>query len=251
MNFAKMTKKELYKLATEHNVKNRSKMNKKELIASLEEVMKNPLPENSVTSQPGYAEDKQGEKKKGEPQPNYPIPERYQVDTVVLLPINPKREYVYWELCDKTLDKLSRELDSPELTYILKVFTSCDDAVEEKASVRVGRYGTWYFDLYVPDCFIWAEIGIMDSRGNYRAVVTSRKVHMPSDKVSEHVDEETWMTVGEKIEEIYRLSGVDEMDQAVPGSVRIFQEIMKYIEKSVSSGEMINRNPSDSNKGDK
>ncbi|WP_265820626.1 DUF4912 domain-containing protein [Geovibrio ferrireducens] len=239
MNLSEMSKKELYRLAVELNVENRSKMTREELAAALTAAMSEQKVYSSTEQHKAEVAHSMPEKVRPA---EYPIPNRYQIDTAVLLPINPRKEYVYWEVSDNTVNRFRTEHGSPDAAFVLKIFgsTSGEDS-EELASVRVGRYGNWFFDLYVPERLIWAEIGLMDNKGNYFAVAHSRKVRMPSDKISEIIDEETWMTVGEKIEDIYRLSGVNELDSSVPGSVRIFQEAMRFLEKSVSSGETAKR----------
>jgi hypothetical protein len=242
MNLSEMTKKELYKLAVEHDLPNRSKMTKEQLAKKLEKLLNKPegaLPQSVSSEITTVAPPKEPVRVKP---PEYPIPDRYQLDTVVLLPVNPRKEYVYWEISDNTVNRFKKDFDSSEISYVLKVF--CGDGeteFSESASVRVGRYGTWYFDLYVPDKILWAEIGILDNKGNYHAVTGSRKVRMPSDRISDMIDEETWMTVGEKIDDIYRLSGVNDLDSSVPGSVRIFQEVMRFLEQSVSSSDMLRK----------
>ncbi|WP_164885390.1 DUF4912 domain-containing protein [Geovibrio thiophilus] len=239
MNLSEMTKKELYRLAVEHNVENRSKMTREELEKALGKAMSDK--EAYSSTEQHKAQQAPAAPEKISP-PEYPIPDRYQIDTAVLLPINPRKEYVYWEVADNTVNRFRTEHSCPDVSFVLKIFGGDESgAADELASVRVGRYGNWFFDLYVPERLIWAEIGLMDNKGNYFAVAHSRKVRMPSDKISAMIDEETWMTVGEKIEDIYRLSGVNELDSAVPGSVRIFQEVMRFIEKSVSSGETAKR----------
>jgi hypothetical protein len=233
MNLSEMTKKELYRLAVELNLANRSKMTKEELEQALDKAMSDNKTHSSTEQHKVHPSPVLPEKISP---PEYPIPDRYQIDTAVLLPVNPRKEYVYWEVADNTVNRFKVQHESPEISFVLKVFGGNEtDSGEELASVRVGRYGNWFFDLYVPDKMIWAEIGLMDNKGNYFAVAHSRKVRMPSDKISEMIDEETWMTVGEKIEDIYRLSGVNELDSAVPGSVRIFQEVMRFLETNASS----------------
>ena len=233
MNLSKLTKKELYEQAAKRDIAGRSKMTKKELIEALEPYFSQAP---SSSDKVGYGE---AEKTEAPPMvPDYPIPDYYQVDTIVFMPINPRREYVYWELSEKTLKNLSDKLGSEHLTVVLKIYQS-EAEKKELASIKVGRYGNWYFDFYSPDEVMWAELGIMDDKGNYHAVVSSRKVKMPSDKLS-GVDEETWMTVGEKIEEIMKLSGVEDIDkQDMPGSVRMHLEIMKLLEKNKSSTSFI------------
>jgi hypothetical protein len=165
--------------------------------------------------------------------PEYPIPDRYNLDTVVLLPVNPKKEYVYWEVSDKTVDSYLARFSISQPVFILKVFQTDGEKTEDLASIRVGKYGNWYFDLYCPEMNLWAELGILDSMGNYYTIASSKKIKMPSDKVSKEIDKETWMTVGEKIEKIYELSGVQDVQQKeLLSSARLHTELFKKLHEA-------------------
>lgn len=237
MRLSDLTKKELARLAVEHNIANRSAMTKNELAQALEEKI----------SQGGIGGDSSGvNAAPARPAPYVPpvynIPRRYQIDTAVLLPVNPRREYVYWEISDASLSRFKEKYGVGEPIFVLKLFCIDDSGNNgELASVRVGTFGSRFFDLHTAGKTLWAEIGAMDARGNYYPLIHSRKIKMPGDRISETIDEETWMTVGEKIEEIYRLSGAGELGSAAPGSARLFQEMLRYMDKTVSSAEIFKR----------
>jgi len=235
MNFKKMTKAELYEIAKQFDIKNRSNMTKDELVLAIKKYEKTVAPSETPQTKPEVAAVtshmpetvKQPEPAK---KPEYPIPDRYNLDTVVLLPVNPKKEYVYWEVSDKTVEKFCKQLNITAPIFILKVFQGDDEKTEELASVRVAKYGNWYFDLYCPEMNLWAELGILDSMGNYHAITNSKKIKMPSDKVSAEMDKETWMTVGENIEKIYTLSGLaDVQKDELLSSARLHSELFKKL----------------------
>jgi hypothetical protein len=243
MDFKKMTKKELYEIAKKFNVKNRSKMTKAELVKALKEYEEvvSPVvaPVDEAVSSP-MPKDKTEEKEYPK-QPEYPIPEKYDIDTVVLLPVNPKKEYVYWEISDRTVDDFCKKMGLSSPAFILKVFAGEGDNVSELASVKVSKYGNWYFDLYCPDQNLWAEIGILDNMGNYYPVVNSKKIKMPDDSVCAEMDKETWMTVGEKIEDIYQLSGITDIQkEELISSARMHSELFKKLHnvENISSFSM-------------
>lgn len=245
MNLKKMTKNQLYELAKKYAIKNRSKMTKPELLKALTKYEDTVTPDSApqtvpeqtrVTSpMPETAQPAQEQAVKRE----YPIPERYNIDTVVLLPVNPKKEYVYWEVSDKTITELCSRLKIAQPVFILKVFQGGDDnSKEELASVKVSKYGNWYFDLYCPEMNLWAELGILDSMGNYHTIINSKKkIKMPSDAVSKEIDKETWMTVGENIEQIFfDLSGLNDVKRhELLSSARLHSELFKKLH----SGEAI------------
>lgn len=234
MNLEKLTKKELYKLASDKKIKGRGGMTKKELIEELNpffmpktesKSVSSPLPEKAEKTPPSYP-----------PILDYPIPDRYQIDTIVLLPVNPEREYAYWEISDNKVNKFCSEHQITEPVFILKLHSLTEEADVELASIRVGRYGNWFFDIEAPEKTLWAEVGMLDTKGNFFSIVSSRKIKMPSNAISTVVDEETWMTVGEKIEEITKLSGEAEIkDREVESSARFHREILMMLEKNISS----------------
>jgi hypothetical protein len=241
MTLKKMTKPELYKLAQKYGIKNRSKMTKAELVKALTKYEKSVAPKVAPQDAPtsptvtSHMPEKAAEPEAA-PQLSYPIPDKYQTDTVALLPVNPKKEYAYWEISDKTVDAYCSSLGINNPIFILKVFQYDGDETQELASVRVERYGNWYFDLYCPEMNLWAQIGILDDKGNYHTIVSSKKIKMPSDAVSKEMDKETWMTVGENIEKIYELSGVSDVQkEELLSSARLHSELFKKLHDSPSS----------------
>ncbi|PLX69301.1 MAG: hypothetical protein C0602_07790 [Denitrovibrio sp.] len=236
MNVKKMTKTELYELAKTYDIKNRSKMSKEALIKSIEKYQEKvaPVEAPQTTSSAETVTSAMPEEKPEAPapakKPEYPIPDRYNIDTVVLLPVNPKKEYVYWEVADKTVDSICTKHNIGTPVFILKVFQSDNENKEELASVRVSKYGNWYFDLYCPDMNLWAEIGILDNKGNYYPVVNSKKIKMPTDTISKEIDKETWMSVGENIEHIFELSGISDVQKdELLSSARLHTELFKKL----------------------
>lgn len=242
MNLKKMNKTELYELAKKYDIKNRSKMTKDELIKAISKYKKtvspNKAPQTPSSTVTSHMPDSPVQKPEPAAKPEYPIPDRYNIDTVVLLPVNPKKEYVYWEVSDKTVNEYLSRFSIEKPVFILKVFQSNEEYTEELASVRVEKYGNWYFDLYCPEMNLWAELGILDSMGNYYTIASSKKIKMPTDKVSKEIDKETWMTVGEKIEKIYELSGVDDVQKdELLSSARMHTELFRKLheQESISS----------------
>ncbi|PLX65855.1 MAG: hypothetical protein C0603_12840 [Denitrovibrio sp.] len=236
MKLEKMNKKELYELAKKYAIKNRSKMGKPELLKALTKYEKTVTPKTTPQASPEATRVTSPMPESAPPAPeqaikrDYPIPERYNIDTVVLLPVNPKKEYVYWEVSDKTITDYCAKLNIAQPVFILKVFQGDEDSIEELASVKVSKYGNWYFDLYCPEMNLWAELGILDSMGNYYPLMASKKIMMPSDTVSKEIDKETWMTVGENIEQIFDLSGLNDVRrEELLSSARLHSELFKKL----------------------
>jgi hypothetical protein len=239
MNLKNMTRDELYEIAKKFDIKNRSKMTKDELVKSIKKYNKAVAPDKTPQTQEekitSHMTQTPAPKAEIPKKPEYPIPDKYNLDTVVLLPVNPKKEYVYWEVSDKTVDQMCRQHSISQPVFILKVFQTDGTHVDELASIRTAKYGNWYFDLYCPDMSLWAELGMLDNMGNYYPIIASKTIKMPSDKVSSIIDQETWMTVGEKIEKIFDLSGLGDVQKdELLSSARMHSELFKKLHASES-----------------
>lgn len=256
MKFDKLTKKELLDLAAQKKVEGRSKMTKEELVSALEPLfMKTsavskakPGAKKSATnngkSAVGDDEFESSELIGYEVNPpkgalrqpkkdEYPIPPFYNADAIVLMPVDPSREYVYWEICDLTLNKFKSELRLSETKLMLKMFSQLNNSVVETASVPVDRMGNWFFNIYAPETVIWSELGIIDSNGAFHKILKSRMLKMPADKVSDIVDKETWLTVGGDLEKLYQLSGVGMRDYNTSKTIK--HEMAKQISQHLGS----------------
>ena len=230
MELNKLTKIELLKLAAEKAIPNRTKLLKGELVKALEPYFgdKNisastddkSLPKSSrskktataPSSNIGYESKKPVtifQIKKDE----YPIPEYYNMDTLVILPVDPSKEYVYWELSDNTIYKVRQQYKLGNAPLVLKLYKQANDlSTNEISSVEVSRFGNWFFDIYAPSNVLWAELGFVDENGVFYSVLKSNSIRMPADKVSDIIDDETWMTIGHNIDKLYGLSGLYKND---------------------------------------
>ncbi len=245
MKLDKLTKKELLDLAAAKKVAGRSKMSKDELIKALEPFFAEPAPAKDAEElQTKKTEQNVGytyKESTGQPskvkRDEYPIPPYYDKDTIAFMPVDPSKEYVYWEISDYTLNRFKSELKLSESRIVLKIFSSIDNYTTEAASVSVEKIGNWYFNIYAPDTLLWSEIGLIDSNGAFHPILKSNKVLMPSDKVSDIVDQETWMTIGGNIDKLYELSGVGLKD--LNSSVTINTEIAKHISQHMGSSGVL------------
>lgn len=245
MNLGKLTKKELMNLAAKKKVSGRSSMTKEQLIAALE-----PLYSKSTVSPKGRkSKAKETENLSSDTfvgydstpktevkhikKDEYPIPTHYNKDTLVLMPVDPSKEYIYWEISDVTLNKFKSELRLSETRLLLKVFSQYNNVVTETASVSVERMGNWYFNIYAPDTLIWSELGIIDSNGAFHKILKSRVLKMPADKVSDVVDNETWLTLGGDLDKLYQLSGLGMHDSL--NSRDIQKKLAKQIAQHMGS----------------
>ena len=230
MELNKLTKIELLKLAVEKAIPNRTKLLKNELIKALEPYFSEGG-KTASTNDKSLSKTSKAKKTVVAPSSNvgyetkkpvtvfqikkdeYPIPEYYNMDTLVILPVDPSKEYVYWELSDNTIFKVRQQYKLTNAPIILKLYKQADDlSTDEISSVEVSRFGNWFFDIYAPSIVLWAELGFIDANGVFYSILKSNSIRMPADKVSPIIDDETWMTIGHNIDKLYGLSGLHKKD---------------------------------------
>lgn len=248
MKLDKLTKKELMDIATKKEIKGRSQMTKPELIEALEPLLSktSAVSKDKKASKKGTNEveetnvgyETSGSKKEvlQIKSDEYPIPSYYNEDTLVLMPVDPAKEYMYWEISDFTLNKYKSELRLSETKLVLKMFSQYNNAISEVASIAVERIGNWYFNVYAPETILWSEIGLIDSNGAFHRILKSRILKMPADKVSDIVDKETWLSIGGDLEKLYQLSGVGKKDNG--SSKTIQKELAKQISQHMGSSNI-------------
>lgn len=246
MNYEKMTVKQLREIARNKGVKNLSKLTKPELIKALkasdlrsESAIKGHDKKQidtltSTTSSGGVSSGSFIEKKQTYRivKEDYPIPETYNIDTLVLLPVDPSIQYCYWQISTNTRLQYKDYLIKSFYRYKLKVFIKDQDGTREIQEVEVGDYGNYYFHHYLPGRLAWAEIGFMSDEGIFIPIMTSKRIIIPKDTLSTITDE-TFMTVQENYMEILRLSGID--SDAHPGSIEFHKALLKQLLKNISS----------------
>ncbi len=237
MNLSKLTKKELLDLAAKKNIAGRSKMSKPELIAAIEPFFTaTTTPVETKNDSVGYTVNPEPAPVYNPPKKDeYPIPPYYNVDTLNFMPVDPSKEFAYWEISDHTFNRIKSQLRISHSSLHLKVFLKNDGVnAIEAATVSVDRIGNWYFNIYAPDTEMWSEIGLIDSNGAFHTILKSNTVKMPADKVSDIVDEETWMTVGKGLDKLYELSGAGQKHGHL-SSAKIHKEIIQQMTTHIAS----------------
>lgn len=108
----------------------------------------------------------------------YEIPQGYDIDTIVLMPVNIDTSFVYWEITDRMLNGKLKKLKSGSATLIIKVFEA--DCMKEVCSFEVKeRIGKSYVNYQPPCNSLVAEIGIYNGNG-YVGLLKSRTISSPS-----------------------------------------------------------------------
>lgn len=250
MKLDKLSKKELADLAAKKNIPGRSKMAKQQLIEALEPLFsKTSARTKSVSGKDINGENVSGEANVGyvaetskvpacPPKDEHPIPPFYDKDVLVLMPVDPSREYAYWEISEHTLNSFKSELRLSETRLVLKMFSRFNNSEAETASAPVERLGEWFFNIYAPETVIWSEIGIIDSNGAFHRILKSRLLKMPADKVSDIIDKETWLTIGGDLDKLYQLSGLGMGSPMNSRSVHVLKDIAGKLSENIGSSHM-------------
>lgn len=70
---------------------------------------------------------------------DYPIPERYNKNKCVMLPVNPARLFVYWEITDEALKK--HEIDPENVQLYFYIYNEKNEILEKfESAFAVGEY---------------------------------------------------------------------------------------------------------------
>jgi len=228
-----LSKSELYELAKTKKIRGRSKMSREDLIRALkEEVNSEILVEQSKFDaipfgMLGY-ETAAVEQDVRIDKPDYRIPEIYNYDMLIFLPIDPKRAYVCWEVTKAKIADLFSESDIniSNLKFVLRLLTK---SFGEIAKVKkIGMNGNYFFsNPMLEDQEAWAEIGV-ELNGEFKPLMVSNSFKMPAENISDR-DDVLYMTVRSNVEKIIHLSlkGMDGYYSSI--------ELYKNVLKSVSS----------------
>lgn len=254
MNYEKLTVKQLREIAKNKGIKNISKMTKAELVKVLKaselhaesdvkdknkkqvDSLSSTTPSSGKPSSGAFIEQKETYRIVKE---DYPIPETYNIDSIVLLPVDPSIQYCYWQISTNTRLQYKDYLIKSFYRYKLKMFVKDQDGTRELQEIEVGDYGNYYFHHYLPGRLAWAEIGFMSDEGIFIPIMTSKRIIIPKDTLSTITDE-TFMTVQENYMEILRLSGID--SDAHPGSIEFHKALLKQLLKNISSSSFLKGN---------
>lgn len=105
------------------------------------------------------------------------LPDRYDINRLVILPVNPWLIFSYWFTTGQLKQQLKEKYGN--LKVVLKLF----EEKVEKACVEVGTLeGSWYIHYHSPFGKVRAVLGI-DEGGVFYPLLHSNEIVMPSDTV--------------------------------------------------------------------
>ncbi|MCA1932172.1 MAG: DUF4912 domain-containing protein [Calditerrivibrio sp.] len=231
--FENLSRKELYEIAKARNIKGRTNMTKEELINAIEESINvEQLVEKSkydpdVHELLGYAQAENTEK--ALEKEDYQIPQKYDLDFLMFLPIDAKRAYVCWEITEAKIRQFISDSDIRSMKVKLKLFT---DKNGEISSVDVDNLGNYFFiNGMLEDSEAWSEIGLYVG-DKYISVLKSNSFKMPSEHISER-DDALYMTVRSSVERIINIS-LQGMD-GYYSSIELYKNVFKMVSSKNNS----------------
>lgn len=133
----------------------------------------------------------------------YTIPCGYNVETIVMMPVNTDRSFVYWEITAELLGDFVNEIDAGNATLIMKIFHA--DRTKEiyafDVSDKVGKQYVVHPASFKP---LVAEIGILEG-DKFTGLLKSDPLTTPL-PVTKTADEEIWMKRVDNTYEIVKFS---------------------------------------------
>jgi hypothetical protein len=158
-NLKEKLKKELLEIAKKLKIKGRHKMKKKELIEAIEkELIKLSLEEDNFSSHINWEKEEIKEETEIilDLPVEYKIPDRYNIDKIVLLPIDPHKHFTYWFLKDETLNKLKENYG--DFKFLIKLYKERKETLSFEVYSESGDY---YIHHYAPFKRLFAVFGIL------------------------------------------------------------------------------------------
>jgi len=228
-------------------------------MSKIQEVNLNQLNNEEVLSSPQTSE--LAQKKVSDNELNqdninqYQIPNNYGENKLMLQVKNPKTAHLYWEY---KLDKVYEVChqagykglgDAPLVLRVYNLSLGGNYNVYYDIDITADN-NSWYLNNLTPANIYEVKLGVLDKFGNIHTVLGSNRVSMPTNKISDVLDEE-WMTVKETMDIIYLLSGALARGQEGLSSAELIKKELRKIseeldldfyslEERISSLELLN-----------
>ncbi len=153
---------------------------------------------------------------------NISIPDRYGIDYIYLLPINPQNIYIIWEITLATLKNTIADINNiSDIQLLLRVFYDKNN-FEEIAIKDIGNY--YYSNNQINGRYVWAELGGIFN-GSFIKILATNKVLMPRDYLSDKFS--TYWINKESSDKIIYLSifNLSEQHSSIELQRKIFQTL--------------------------
>ncbi|GAB6136954.1 DUF4912 domain-containing protein [Halanaerobaculum tunisiense] len=176
----------------------------------------------------------------------YSLPADYNDNKLVLQIKNPQTAHLYWEYKEERITEVVMQAgyqDVEEADLLLKVYNLT--AGDSRDITIDFEHDSWYLNNLIPEHNYKVELGVRGTDQEFYSVLESNTVEMPRNTVSDVLDEK-WMTVKEKLEKIYLLSGgLAEEGASSVDLVRELEtdtelsELVSQLEENYSSEELV------------
>ncbi|MBI5574036.1 MAG: DUF4912 domain-containing protein [Elusimicrobia bacterium] len=150
----------------------------------------------------------------------YPIPARYNEDTLVILPRDPYWIFAYWDISDKTSSQLKKKYGSDifeKSNFVLRIhditgfkkFPGSRSRKFKEMSINF-NVRNWYINVENPGRTYCVQLGIKTKDGKFIPILLSNTIIMSSGRVSDVLGEQ-WMLIYEDYQKLLKLSGIDKV----------------------------------------
>lgn len=110
------------------------------------------------------------------------IPGEYGVDRIMLLVVDPRFVFTYWEIRADTLGQVQRHLGSGSkltLRFYDISHTPCPDAAPSWDVEVFDRLGNWYLRLERPEQQLCIDVGMKSAGGEFHRIARSNILRLP------------------------------------------------------------------------
>lgn len=130
----------------------------------------------------------------------YELPDDYNIDRIVIMPVNNGTTFVYWELTNRLLNSKLHEINVGSIKPVIKIFEIEQGRQKEIYSFEVKeKIGNRYIKHNTSFKPLVADVGIL-KEGKFIELLKSKTISKPSFETQE-TEDEIWM---EKTKDIYR-----------------------------------------------
>lgn len=165
------------------------------------------------------------------------LPETYDENSMILLPINPNYMYASWDFDEKTKDII--ENLPKDTKTILRVYNTEKNEIIRNMETPVDLNSTNSFYFNVPDqnTFYTSEIGYVDKNNDYHKILNSEKIKSLSSEKNKNYKEQWLNLKTKKTEEKIQKNFMNSNTESLTGSPKgINDNIQQKIENNINSG---------------
>ncbi|MBO8161475.1 MAG: DUF4912 domain-containing protein [Thermosipho sp. (in: Bacteria)] len=244
---------ELKSKAKELGLKVKRMMKKREVIKLMENYIKKQEKMNemenkvkpSSNSSPSHPTPEKQKSIKNPEQEEIIIPETYNKDKLILMPVNPNWIHLYWDFSDDTRKILSNLpqgtrifLRIYDVTYI--EFNGNNAHRTYEIPVDIGIQKNYYLNVPMPNADYLAELGYVTRDGRFVAVLRSNLCRTPSNSPSQST-RERWLDIRKKRKIVTPSDGpvVKEVERIAGSIFKLEKEIYKTLSGKSSRWQLI------------